>query len=205
MSSLEKTYITPQQYLEMERKAEFKSEYYAGEMFAMAGGSEAHSLITGNILNLLWSQLRKRPCLTFNSDMRVLVDATGLYAYPDVSVVCGDVQFSGGRRDLLENPVVIVEVLSPSTEGYDRGEKFVHYQSISSLTDYLLVSQETMRVEHYIRHADDQWLLSMHFGPEALVKIASIDCELRLAEVYERVKVSTGKNAPTLRIVNNSH
>ncbi len=201
MSALEKPFITPEQYLELERKAEFKSEYFAGQIFAMSGGSDKHSLIGGNVHALLWSQLRGGPCLTFNSDMKVRVDATDLYTYPDISVVCGDVQYTDGHQDMLENPVVIVEVLSPSTEGYDRGEKFVHYQFLSSLTDYLLISQKTMRVEHYLRQNDDQWLMTVYSSPEASVVIASIGCVLHLAEVYERVEVSKQRNAPTLRIV----
>jgi len=205
VSALEQATITPEQYLELERKAEFKSEYFSGRMFAMSGGSDAHSLIGGNVHALLWSQLRKGSCLTFNSDMKVRVNATGLYTYPDVSVVCGDARYTDGQRDMIENPGVIVEVLSPSTEAYDRGEKFVHYQGLSSLTDYLIISQETMRVEQYVRQTDDRWLLSMHSGPQASVKIASISCELHLAEVYERVEVSTERNAPTLRIVDSNH
>ena len=201
MSALEKPLITPEQYLELERKAEFKSEYYAGQMFAMSGGSNKHSLIGGNVHALLWSQLRGRLCLTFNSDMKVRVDATGLYTYPDVSVVCGEPQYTDGHQDMVENPVVVVEVLSPSTEGYDRGEKFVHYQWISSLTDYLIISQETMRVEQYVRQTDDRWLLTVHSGFEAAVQIVSIGCVLHLAEIYERVEVGKGRNAPTLRIV----
>jgi len=133
--------------------------------------------------------------------MKVRVNATGLYTYPDVSVVCGEVRYTDGQRGMMENPVVIVEVLSPTTEAYDRGEKFVHYQGLPSLTDYLIISQETMRVEQYVRQTDDQWLLSMHSGSEASVKIASIGCDLHLAEVYERVEVGTERTAPTLRIV----
>ena len=136
----------------------------------MSGGSNAHSLIGGNVHALLWSQLRKKPCLTFNSDM-------------------------------VENPIVPVEVLSPTTEAYDRGEKFVHYQGLPSLSDYLIISQETMRVEQYVRQNDDQWLLSVHSGPEASVRLVSAECTLLVAEIYERVEVSPERNAPTLRIV----
>ena len=205
MSALKETYITPEQYLEIERQAEFKSEYFAGRMFAMAGGSTKHSLISGNVYALIWAQLRKKPCFTFNSDMKVCVDETGLYTYPDISVVCGEVKYTDGHRDMIENPVVIIEVLSPTTEGYDRGAKFGHYQEISSLAEYLLVSQEAMRIEHYVRQDDHQWLLSNHFGPDAVVKIASIDCDLPLAEVYERVEVGPEKNAPILRMVYERH
>ena len=199
MSALEKS-VTPEQYLERERKAEFKSEYYAGRIFAMSGGSNAHSLIGGNTYALLWTHLRRGPCTAFNSDMKVRVSATGLYTYPDISVVCGEVQYTDGYKDMIDNPTVIVEVLSPSTEAYDRGEKLVHYQSLPTLTDYLIVSQQTMRVEQYHRQNDDQWLLTMHSGPEARVPLASVGCELALAEVYERVEVGAGRTSPTLRI-----
>ena len=133
------------------------------------------------------------------------MNATGLYTYPDVSVVCGEVRYTDGQRDMMENPIVLVEVLSPTTEAYDRGEKFVHYQGLASLTDYLIISQMTMRVEQYVPQNDDQWLLSVHFGLEASVRLVSIGCDLSLAEIYERVEASPERNAPTLRIVNNNH
>ncbi len=205
MSAPEQTFITPAEYLELERKAEGKSEYFSGRMFAMSGGSNAHSLIGGNVHALLWSQLRRGPCLTFNSDMKVRVSTTGLYTYPDASVVCGEVRYTDGQQDTVENSVILVEVLSPTTEAYDRGEKFVHYQGLASLTDYLIISQVTMRVEQYVRQNDDQWLLSVHSGPEASVRLVSIGCDLPLVEIYERVEVSPERNAPTLRIVDSNH
>jgi len=205
MSALEQPFYTPEQYLELERKAETKSEYYGGQIFAMSGGSDAHSLIGGNIHGLFWSHLRGKPCRAFNSDMQIKVSPTGLYTYPDVSVVCGEVQFADGRRDILGNPAVIVEVLSPSTESYDRGEKFVHYQRLSSLTDYLLVSQKTMRVEQYVRQANNQWLLTVHSGPEATAYVASVDCDLRLAEVYEKVEAGPEGYMATLRVLGDGH
>jgi len=191
MSALEKTYITPEQYLEWERHAEFKSEYYGGEIFAMAGASEAHNLIAGNIFALLWTQMRGRPCKTYASDMRVQVPRTNLYTYPDVTVVCGPVQFSDTKQDSVRNPSVIFEVLSPSTEDYDRGEKFALYRNCPTLSDYLLVSQERMRVEHHHRLGDGTWVMSEAVGLKAQIKLESISCELRLADVYERVEAST--------------
>ncbi len=198
MSALEKTYITPDQYLEMERKAEFKSEYYGGEIFAMSGGSSPHSLIGVNIAALLWISLRGKVCTTFNSDMRVQVEGTSLFTYPDVTVVCGSVQFMDVHRDNVVNPRVIFEVLSPTTEAYDRGEKFALYRNITSLTDYLLVSQEMMRVEHYTRQMDNQWTLVEFNGPEAVVKLTNLNCELLLADVYERVEASPERNIPRI-------
>ena len=199
MSALEKPFITPEQYLEMERKAEFKSEYYAGQIFAMSGGSAPHSIISGNVLALLWMQLRERDCKAFNSDMKVKVSASGLFTYPDVSVVCGEVIYADKTRDMMENPSLIVEVLSPSTQGYDRGEKFAHYQRLTSLTDYLLVSQDVMRVEHFVRQGDDQWLLSTYREPDALIRCAPIGCDLRLSDVYQKVDISPDRDALTLR------
>lgn len=199
MSALEQTYVTQEQYLERERAADFKSEYYAGQIFAMSGGTAPHSIIGGNIHGLFWLQLRDHDCTAFNSDMRVKVSPTGLFTYPDVSVVCGEIKYADETNDLLENPVLIVEVLSPSTQHYDRGEKFAHYQRLQSLTDYLLVSAHVMRVEHFVRQGDDQWLLTMHHGPDAVVGIASLGCELRLSDIYRRANVSPERNALTLR------
>ena len=133
MSALPEPFITPEQYLEIERKAADKSEYHSGQMFAMAGASREHNLITANVVGELRSLLRGRPCKTYPSDMRVLVLATGLHTYPDVSVACGEPEFLDGALDVLLNPLVIVEVLSSSTEPYDRGAKFALYQHLPSL------------------------------------------------------------------------
>lgn len=187
MSAQRKTLFSPEQYLERERKAEFKSEYYAGEMYAMAGATEAHVLIVSNLTFEFVSQFRRRPCKTYATDMKVRIDASGLYAYPDVVLICGDPEFTDGRQDTLLNPQVIIEVLSPSTAAYDRGEKFLHYRLLPSLTDYLLVSQNAMRVEHYARQADGTWLLTDASGPEGEVVLASVGCRLRLADIYDKV------------------
>jgi Uma2 family endonuclease len=187
MTMLMKPRLTAQEYLERERAAEHRSEYWAGEMFAMAGASEAHNLIVTNVSGELRAQLKSRPCKTYSSDMRVKVEATGLYTYPDVVVVCGVARFEDDHRDTLLNPTVIVEVLSPSTEAYDRGEKFAHYRRIASLTDYLLAAQDKVRVEHFVRQPDDQWLLSEVSDLHASLAIVSIGCMLQLAEVYEKV------------------
>ncbi len=130
MSTQPKSFLTPEQYLEIDRQAERKSEYWQGEMFAMSGAAEPHNLILPNIIVQIHPQLRTRDCRTYSNDMRVRVSTTGLYTYPDMVVVCGAPQFLDARRDTLLNPTLIVEVLSPSTEAYDRGRKFEHYQSI---------------------------------------------------------------------------
>ena len=138
MSALEKPFISrPNSIWSWSERLKFKSEYYAGQIFVMSGGSRPHSIIGGNVFALLWAQLRSGTCTTFNNDMKVKVSPTGLFTYPDVSVVCGEVVYTDATQDMMENPTLIVEVLSPSTQDYDRGEKFLHYQSLDSLTDYL--------------------------------------------------------------------
>jgi Uma2 family endonuclease len=188
MSTVAKTLLTPEQYLEIERKAEFRSEYYQGEIFAMAGAADSHNLIVTNLTRELSQQLRKRPCFAYSHDMRVRVSATGLYTYPDVLVVCGERQFLDDRRDNLLNPAVIVEVLSPSTEAYDRGRKFEHYRSIESLREYLMVSSESIGADLYTRQPDGRWMLTAASRLEDILEIESIDCRLVLADVYEKVE-----------------
>lgn len=188
MSTQPKRYLTPQEYLAIERKAEFKSEYYDGEMFAMAGASEQHESILHNLDFLLGLQLRERACKVYGANMKVLVQQTGLYAYPDLTVVCGKPEFSDTWRDILLNPDVVIEVLSESTEKYDRGTKFHHYQNIPWLKEYILVSQEHMRIEHFVRQPDGQWLYSEATEPESSVVLPAIDCTLNVKEVYHKVE-----------------
>lgn len=183
-----KTYLTSEQYLEIERKAEFKSEYYDGEMFAMAGASEAHNLVAGNLCAEIHQQLRSRPCRAYSADMRARVKTTGLYTYPDIVVVCGQPQFLGDRRDTLLNPTLIVEVLSPSTEAFDRGRKFEHYRTLESLQTYLLVSSERIGVELFTRQPEGGWLLTAASRMEDTIELPATDCRLSLAAIYEKVE-----------------
>lgn len=189
--SLPKRKYTPEEYLALERQAEHRSEYYASEIFAMSGASEAHNLIAGNIFASLHTQLRGRPCRVYMSDMRVKVSPTGLYTYPDVVVVCGERQFDDVQHDTLLNPNVIIEVLSPSTEAYDRGNKAAQYRQLPSLSEHLLVSQEQMHVEQYIRQADGQWLFFEASGKDARIHLPSINAVLALAEIYDNVPFSS--------------
>ncbi len=147
----EKKYINSEEYLEAERKAEFRSEYFDGEIFAMSGASRKHNIIVFNLSGILYRQLRNRNCEAYSSDMRVKVSSAGLYTYPDVAIVCGKPLFDDAHLDTLLNPAVIIEVLSESTEHYDRGGKFKNYRTLESLSDYLLIAQNTVSVEHYIR------------------------------------------------------
>jgi Uma2 family endonuclease len=184
-ATAQKKLMTPEEYLAFERASPEKHEYYRGEIFAMAGGSEQHSAISANVIGELYGALRHPPCRVYTSDLRVKVPATGLYTYPDASVVCGGPEFHDEHRDTLLNPRVIFEVLSPSTESYDRGEKFDNYASIPSLVDYVLVSQDEKLVEHYTRRPDG-WLLRRLRGGETL-HLASIGCEIAVNDLYSRV------------------
>jgi len=188
MSVQEKMRLTPEEYLTRERAASYKSEYFAGEMFAMSGASRRHNLISLNIGSELRVQLRHRPCEVYTSDMRVKVSPTGLYTYPDVVVVCGEPAFEDTRGDTLLNPTVLVDVLSQSTEDYDRGRKLEHYRSLPSLQEYLLVSQERAHIVHYVRHSDVSWLLSDTSGLEASISLQAIGCEVALSEIYAKVR-----------------
>ncbi|NUQ63920.1 MAG: Uma2 family endonuclease [Pirellulales bacterium] len=189
MTTVPKRYLTPEEYLSKERKAEYKSEYYRGEMFAMSGASREHNLIAGNVSREAGNQLRDRPCEVYQSDMRVKVSPTGLYTYPDVVIVCGEPQFEDAEVDTLINPSVIFEVLSESTEDYDRGKKFEHYRKISSLREYVLIAQDRCHVERFTRQPDNRWILWESEDPEAVLELPSICCELKLSDGYAKVKL----------------
>lgn len=178
-----KTY-TPEEYLALEFEAAYRSELVNGEIYAMAGASMAHIRISSNLLGEIHQQLKGKPCRVYNSDLRVKVSATGMYTYPDVTVVCGLDQM---EKDTLTNPTLIIEVLSPSTEAYDRGEKFAHYRQLPSLEEYVLVSQDKVNVEHYLRHGDD-WLFSATDNIESALRLTSIDCIVPLSEIYSDVE-----------------
>ena len=190
MSTLPKNYITPEQYLEIDRQAERKSEYYRGAMFAMAGASWAHNLIVANLLGELGRQLRGGPCTPCPSDMRVRVSSTGLYAYPDALIVCGSPQFLDQDHNTLLNPTVIFEVLSPSTESYDRGTKAQLYRSLESLREHVLISSLHMSVEVFTRQSANRWLLVPATQPDDVLEIESAACRLKLADIYEKVDFS---------------
>ena len=185
------TYLTPEEYIALERKAipdaeTVRSEYMKGEIIAMSGASFAHNLITYNISGELRIRLRGSGCLAFANEMRVSIPSVKSYFYPDVGVVCGEPRFEDDVFDTLLNPIVIIEVLSPSTEAYDRGEKFSHYRQLTSLQEYILVSQDKVCVDHYVRHAA-QWILTDFQELEQHLPLTSIECELPLQEIYESV------------------
>jgi Uma2 family endonuclease len=187
MSTQPKTLLTPEEYLAIEREAECKSDYWNGEMFAMAGAQEAHNAIGINISGLLWMQLRSRSCKNYANDMRVRT-ASSLYTYPDGVVVCGERRFLDERHDTLLNPNLIVEVLSPSTERYDRGLKFEQYRRIESLREYLMLASDRIHAELFTKRPSGEWALSEWSAPEDVVPLESCDCRLKLADVYEKVE-----------------
>jgi Uma2 family endonuclease len=188
MSTQAKSHLTPEQYLEIERKAEFKSEYYQGEMFAMSGAQEAHVLITDNVCGELRQQLRRRPCKAYSSNMRVCVTPGGLYTYPDVVVVCEKPEFLDSEFDTLLNPTVIIEVLSRSTEAYDRGKKFELYGSLNSLGEYVMISSLRIRAERFTREPDGTWNYGKTSSLQDSIHLKSIGCSLLLSDIYEKVE-----------------
>jgi Uma2 family endonuclease len=185
---------TPEEYLAMERSAQHKSEYLNGRIVALAGANRRHNLIAGNMYRELSRRLIGRPCEAYVSDMRVKVGPTGLYTYPDVVVACNEIHFEDARDDTLLNPVVIVEVLSASTEAYDRGEKFAHYRRLESLSEYVLVAQDRVRIEHYFREGS-RWVLTEACTLADTIRLQSIECDLALRDVYDKVEVAEGDEA----------
>ncbi|MBF0099443.1 MAG: Uma2 family endonuclease [Desulfobacterales bacterium] len=183
----ESTYeYTPQEYLEIERKAVYKSEYLNGFILGMAGASRQHNQITFNICVEIGLQLKKRSCNAYANDMRVKISQTGLYTYPDVVATCKRPEFEDVYMDTLLNPALIIEVLSGSTEAYDRGEKFAHYRRLPAFKEYLLVAQDRICIEQYVRE-HERWILTETNDIEGMVHLNSIDCNLSIKEIYDKV------------------
>jgi Uma2 family endonuclease len=179
--------LSPQEYLARERAADFRSEYFRGEIFAMAGARFEHTRIKDNVGRHAGNQLEKSPCQIVTSDLRVKVSATGLYTYPDGVIFCDEPQFEDVVRDTLLNPRTIIEVLSDSTEKYDRGAKFEHYQQVPSVQEYVLISQDRPLVERFVRHVDGNWLYTSVAGLAESFAFASVPVQIPLAEIYRGV------------------
>lgn len=190
MSAVPRPLLTYQEYLARERSASSKSEFYRGQIFAMAGGSVRHNTISGNVFASLRSQLRGTTCRPFNSDQRIRIPANGLATYPDVAVVCGEFDVDAEDVDAITNPVVIFEVLSTTSESYDRGKKFDFYRQLESLREYILISQEEAQVERFVRQDDGSWNLTLFKGLESELKLQSLG-SLALAVIYEDVVFSS--------------
>jgi Uma2 family endonuclease len=189
MSTLSSPLLTPEQYLKIDRAAETKSEYFEGRMFAMSGGPLAHSALQAALSLVVGQRLNRSRCTMLGSDMRIQVSATGLYTYPDFAVVCGEPQFADGERDTLLNPIVVAEVLSPSSERYDRAAKFAHYRTLEYLRHYVLVSQDGILVEVFSR-AGSQWDLSAATEPGDIVRLSAIQVEFPVELLYEGIRLS---------------
>jgi Uma2 family endonuclease len=179
--------LSPAEYLEQERRAEHKNEYFQGEVSAMAGASRRHGLIVTNLVAELRQQLKGKPCEVYSGDLRLRVTPAGLYAYPDVLVAYCDVQFADDQKDTVLNPVVLIEVLSESTRDYDRGTKFEYYRTLPSLMEYLTVAQDKPHIEHWMRQQEDLGMLAEFHKLSQTIRLASIDCLLPLAEIYDKV------------------
>jgi Uma2 family endonuclease len=180
--------FTAEQYLDLERRSEIRHEFLDGIVYAMAGESPAHSTICFNLAVSTGIQLRGTPCRGFSPNMKVSAGDASLYAYPDLAIVCGEARFHDQHGDVLVNPSVIFEVLSRSTKAYDRGEKFERYKTIETLTDYVLVSQDRMLLEHFSRRPDGTWSHAEVGGPDSSLELASINCRVPVSEVYDRVE-----------------
>ena len=190
MSPASKARMTEDEYLALERASDRKSEFLDGKMSALAGASPTHSLITSNVGATLRQHLRERPFRVFSPDLRLRVSPSGLFCYPDVVVVCGELQFWGAEKDTVTNPLLVVEVLSPSTEGWDRGGKFARYRMLESLREVVFVSQDRVLVEQFTRQEDGRWILTEATRLDEVLEVASIACDLPVSEVYEKVDIA---------------
>ena len=193
MSTAPTCLLTPQEYLARERKAAFRSEFYRGEMFAMAGASKEHTYIKDNLAGETRSQLKGGSCRAMTSDIRVKVNATGLYTYPDMVVVCDEALYEDREVDTLLNPRVVVEILSDSTEKYDRGVKFGHYRQVPSIQEYVLIAQDRPLVERYLRQQDGSWVLMAFDDMARTFDFGSIPVQVALAEIYRDVEFPESK------------
>lgn len=188
MSAVPKTKLTPAEYLAIERKAEFKSEYYRGEMFAMAGARFPHNAVKDNLILRIGMQLEGSPCRTLSSDQRVTIPATTLYTYPDIVIICEPPVFEDAMMDTLLNPQVIIEILSDSTESYDRGAKASQYKQITSLREYVIVGLRTPVIERHVRQDDGSWNVMEFAGLDAVLQFASVPAKVPLSEIYRGVE-----------------
>jgi Uma2 family endonuclease len=188
MTALASTQYSFEDYLAIERELDTRNEYIGGQVYAMTGAKENHNLIVVNLAAELRARFKQRPCRVFANDMKVRINLADASTYPDVLALCGEREFHDQRKDIICNPSLIVEVLSPSTEAHDRGDKFALYRRLPSLQDYLLISQERMAAELYTRQADGRWLMSEFNQEQQVIRLDSVDCEVPMAEIYDKVE-----------------
>ena len=187
MSVQPRRHWTPADYLAFERSHPDKHEFVDGQIVLQAGGSRNHALIGTNVTSSLHQQLRQRPCMVYGSDMRVVIPQARRYVYPDITVLCGAASFEDALDDSLTNPTLIIEILSPSTERYDRGKKFQAYQTLDSFQEYLLIAQDATMIEHFVRRSDKLWTFDVITDANAVITLTSIDCTLRVEDIYEKI------------------
>ncbi len=187
MLKTDKKICTPEEYFALEEYADCKSEYFHGEIFAMAGGTANHNRITLNFANLLNTAFKGKSCEAFAIDVRIQIDKEKHYTYPDVVAVCGQIEFAEMRKDTIVNPILIAEVLSDATKDYDRGSKFTAYRNIKTLRDYVLIAQETVHIEYFSKENDGTWRLREYFDPQGILSVASLELSIPIREIYDRV------------------
>lgn len=183
-----KTHFTPAEYLAMEALADYKSEYYNGEIFAMSGGTVEHSRITMDCARTLADAMGNQPCELFSNDLKIRIESSSSYYYPELSAVCGPPKFEDPKKTILTNPVLIVEVLSESTESFDRGKKFHRYQQISTLREYVLIAQSEAQIDVFYKGENGIWMLHSYAGMDAVMKLQSLKIDVKLSDIYRRVE-----------------
>ena len=188
MQALEKHHYSPEEYLALEETAEYKSEYYRGELFAMVGASVNHNQIVSNLHASLHLHLKHKPCRVFMSDLRLWMQEANLYTYPDLLVVCGTLAFAPGRNDTITNPMLIIEVLSESTQAYDRGRKFEFYRTLPTLKEYLLIDQYRFYVEQFSKNSENKWVFSEYTPSQKKLILSSLDFQLSFQDLYDKVE-----------------
>lgn len=185
--AVQNSYYTPEEYLSYEDDAEYKSEYFNGEIIAMAGGSAEHSIICVNMMRRLSEKLDNRECFVFDSNMKLDIQTYNHFVYPDVMVVCGEIEFSRNRTDIIQNPVLVIEVLSPATRHFDRGDKFTFYRSIPSMKEYAMISQDEPMIEVYYKQNHKTWIYTIAKGLDDSVQFRTLDIELPLKHIYHKI------------------
>jgi Uma2 family endonuclease len=184
----DKRFYAKEEYFDLEESSQEKFEFENGEVFAMSGGSLPHNLIANNMNRRLLEALDEKDCIAVGSDMRTAIDAAQSYVYPDAQVICGKVEYAEGRNDIVKNPVMIVEVLSESTESYDRGKKSKKYQTLTSFKEYVLISLTEPLIETFVRQDANHWLYTLTEGMEATLYLASINATISLSDIYRKVE-----------------
>jgi len=190
-----KKYITPEEYLAMEEKAEYKSEYFQGEIFALAGGTASHSQIAVNLIVTLAPKLQAKKCRLFSSDMKVWITEKELFTYPDITIICDKPEFYPGRKDAITNPLLIIEVLSDSTKSYDRVEKFEYYRSIPTFQEYILVDQYKVHIEHFYYESKGRWIFTEYKSIDDILNFTKINFKISLKEIYNQIEFEEDKNS----------